>query len=594
MRGKISWNHSLVWKITISYLCLTAIPFIFSYLLTSVYWWNETKENSYNHSSDNLKSSKQLLKIYIEQMEALSTSLYYNNDLGNLIKNTNILSDDNEKLKLFQEFDKLFLNTSPSRPDKFNFYFFSLSGSLIYSYNGGFWSDIFPEIDADNQSKLWFIETVQKNGRTHILTEGAPYQNANRPVFSISKLIKLSKAPQGVVLLEFNFNSLNQFFGKSFIENKGNFLITNSEGVILYHDGMLPEEILPQKAQEFHDINGSGSKKILINDERYFMVYDSLDEYSLNLIHLTPTSVLLANNLKNMLMIHLFIMPLMIILVILSIYYFYKNLHPLRNLSYKMEQYIQKPSNQPFPISTKDEIGLLGTSFNNMIDRIQDLIKKDYRNKFILLETEKKMLEAQINPHFLYNTLDTIRFKALEQNNKEIADMLFILSANLRYTITESNSLVFVEDEIRWLERYIYLQKLRFEDRFEVEFSIDPKIIKMKIHRLILQPFIENAIMHGFKNLEHGGQLKIKGDLTKEGILIFEIIDNGCGFDQEINKIIDMNSIKEFQPDKIGMYNALNRLFLYYENSCEVILTSSPGNGTFIKIKLYHPREWRK
>src|SRR5690606_40191825 len=114
-----------------------------------------------------------------------------------------------------------------------------------------------------------------------------------------------------------------------------------------------------------------------------------------------------------------------------------------------------------------------------------------------------------------------------------IARMLFVLSTNLRYTISNISNEVTIKDEVNWLENYIYLQKIRFQDRFDVFFQIDVNIYDKKIHRLILQPFVENAILHGFKNMESGGILNINGYLENNK-LCFEIVDNGCGFQTEI------------------------------------------------------------
>ncbi len=577
----------LQWKIILIYILLTVIPFSASYVYINLYWWNSTKGEIIAHSEDVLNYSKKIINAHLFQIEKLTGLIYSDHELLHLLENEDSDHSEVERIQIDQHFSKMFQDISFARPDLYNFYFFDMSGNLVY--RNGDWIDFTARVNYNPLYDEWYERTSLLNGKPYFFNTSLPYNQGQESSFSISRLIKLPQKTIGVVLVNFNFNVIKDLIGAP-ADHESSFFWTDFDGNIIYSTGNLP--MGPSLQPEFkYRIASSlnGSYEVKIENKTYLLIHDSIERYSLKLLRIFPTSQLISEHMKYVLTVSALFISLMLVLIGLSLIYFRKKIEPLRILSNSMARKVKEPFNQRFHDlnrASNDEIGMLITSFNRMMDQLEDLFQREFKQKLKLMETEKALLESQINPHFLYNTLDTIRFHAMEHRDHRVADMLYALSVNLRYTISNTDKKVTIREEVEWLERYIYLQKLRFQNRFDVYFEIDVASYPLHIYRLILQPFIENAIIHGFKNTKRGGILHINGYLDQKSHLIFEIVDNGCGFPYRISQSVDHHSIEELSRNQIGMYNALQRLFLYYKNHCEVFIHSIPGRQTAVRITI--------
>ncbi len=230
------------------------------------------------------------------------------------------------------------------------------------------------------------------------------------------------------------------------------------------------------------------------------------------------------------------------------------------------------------------EIEYIALQFNDMILKLNVAMKKEKEAGERQLEAEIKALEAQINPHFLYNTLDTINWMAIDKEDYDISNAISSLATILRYAITNSNAMVEIRQELEWLKNYIYLQQIRLKNTFCYELNADAEILDYKIHKLILQPFIENAIIHGFDGLNREHILNINLELQDDYIRIL-IKDNGKGIEpalvEEINQRIFRSSNR---GGHIGMENVISRLSMYYGEKASVKVSSSLGEGTEVII----------
>jgi two-component system sensor histidine kinase YesM len=589
MKLDVPQRSSLLWKIIIIYIILTGIPVIVIFSIASSYWWESSEETSIQHSEKMLQYSRELISNQLDQMENLSTWIYFDPELVAKINENTKLSNENKIPEIRSSFERLFNIMALLRPDVYNYYYFNLEGKLIYVYNNGLWIDYSPRIDYNPVAEPWFTSTKDAEGKTVLISQSLPLHKKDQPIFSMARLIKLSTEPIGVVLIDFNFNVLKDILGKSSEDENSSLLVSDLQGNLVYSTGLLDREtdkVLPSQIWKPAESGFNGSHKIRWKDKEYLLVYETLNKYDLKLIHLLPVANLISEKMAFMLKLSLILLVSMLSMMLVSMYFLYNRIKPLKLLARMMKMTDEDRFLMRFPVTSRDEIGVLGDSFNSMMARIHELIQKDFINKIHLVETEKALLEAQINPHFLYNTLDTIRFKAIERGDIDVSEMLLALSTNLRYTLSSTSQMVHIHDEVEWLERYIYLQKLRFQERFEVFFEIDITIYDIYIYRLILQPFVENAIIHGFKHTEADGILHINGYLQDNRFLIFEIVDNGCGFPVETDTTIRYDSFRSLNRGRIGIYNAVSRLFLYYEERCEIEITSIPDKRTAIRIKI--------
>ena len=232
------------------------------------------------------------------------------------------------------------------------------------------------------------------------------------------------------------------------------------------------------------------------------------------------------------------------------------------------------------------EIENIALQFNETLGKLVCALEKEKEATDKQRKAEIRALEAQINPHFLYNTLDTINWMAIDRGEFDISNAIGSLANILRYAITDSNGTVCIRDEIEWLKKYIYLQQFRLKNKFVRVIEVAPELLDVKIHKLLLQPFIENAIIHGFNGEQDEYILEVYISREKNNLVII-IRDNGSGMSSDlVNRINNGQTIKTEGKNHIGMDNAIMRLNMYCEGQAKVMVTSEINKGTEVKLIL--------
>ena len=232
-------------------------------------------------------------------------------------------------------------------------------------------------------------------------------------------------------------------------------------------------------------------------------------------------------------------------------------------------------------IVKKDEIGELAQKFNEMLDQMEELKQKEYQAKQLLNRAEYKALQAQVNPHFLYNTLDTMASIAEIRNCPEVSHMSQSLALIFRYSLNMKNPFSTVEHEIAHLKNYTYVMDMRMHDNIQYTFDVDETTLKSKLPRLSLQPIVENAINHGLRNKR--GKKKIGLQIKRKQMdLVICIEDNGIGMDTSaINESLSKNELDFVEKgNSIGLHNINARLKMLYGNTYGMYLESTLGEGT--------------
>lgn len=232
-------------------------------------------------------------------------------------------------------------------------------------------------------------------------------------------------------------------------------------------------------------------------------------------------------------------------------------------------------------IVKEDEIGELAQKFNEMLDQMEELKQKEYQTKQLLNRAEYKALQAQVNPHFLYNTLDTMASIAEIRNCPEVSHMSQSLTLIFRYSLNMKDPFSTVENEIAHLKNYIYVMDMRMHDNIQYTFDVDEMTLKSKLPRLSLQPIVENAINHGLRNKR--GKKKIGIQIKREQMdLVICIEDNGIGLDTSaINESLRKNELDFVEKgNSIGLHNINARLKMLYGNQYGMHLESMLGEGT--------------
>ena len=286
--------------------------------------------------------------------------------------------------------------------------------------------------------------------------------------------------------------------------------------------------------------------------------------------------------------------------VVCSVVYSKAISRPIRGLSEEMKTITLNEYSGSTLESREDEIGILQDSFNHMITRNKELIAQQYQAKLEKRNAQLRALQAQINPHFMYNTLQVIGGMALEKDAPEVYSVTLALSDILRYSLNFSKEMVCLEEEVEYLKSYVMIQNERFGGKVQLKLELEPDTRKCLIPKLILQPLAENSFEHGLLNKAGDWLLTVESHTTPEGDLLICIKDNGIGFDSErlaqIREKIELDTVKALNSGShIGLANVHARIKLRSAKEGHgVSIDSSPETGTTVSVRMPALYEERK
>lgn len=239
-------------------------------------------------------------------------------------------------------------------------------------------------------------------------------------------------------------------------------------------------------------------------------------------------------------------------------------------------------------IRTNDELGYLGQSFNKMVEKINLLIRTEYELRIKKREAELKALLEEIKPHFIYNTLESIRMKAVVRGEMETAKMIETLAKLLRLNIIEGSGLTTIKEEIKHVKVYLDIQNMRYPNKFHSIVDVDEELLTLAIPKLTLQPLVENAVLHGFRSSKYDCIVIIRGYKDEHDCVVIEVIDNGSGIPEEdllkIRRSLEAGDAE--QQNHLGIKNINERIKLHFGSCYGIRIDSEWHNGTKIQIIL--------
>ena len=261
--------------------------------------------------------------------------------------------------------------------------------------------------------------------------------------------------------------------------------------------------------------------------------------------------------------------------------------NPVRKLIGLMKMAEEGDLSVEMNVRYNDEIGQLGKSFNIMIKKISNLMDKVYEEQKKLRKAELKALQAQINPHFLYNTLDSVIWMSRAKNNEDVIEMVTALAKLFRIGLSRGKDLISIKEEVEHVNSYLTIQHIRYRNKFSYEVIVPEELHEYKTVKLILQPIVENAIYHGVKNKREKGHISVTGRDCGE-FIIFEVSDNGLGMNDEQLKLLKdmLENINSNKIKSLGVKNVSERIKMLF--GCDFGLTfySEYNKGTMVEIKI--------
>lgn len=376
---------------------------------------------------------------------------------------------------------------------------------------------------------------------------------------------------------------------KSLIHNqRESALILSADGVELDSSGDLDEEIheyLLSKA--FFDQIASGEAGF-VPYGRANIVYMRQNEKSSVICKVVPKytgweQIWNIAYMPLMLLLGVLLGMLPLFLIISRLY-----TKPLRQVSDAIRKFSAGDFTQKVAVNTSDEVGEVADCFNHMVEDIKRLIDENYVICLREKESELALLQAQINPHFLYNTLDSLYWLAMEKDNDELAESILALSQLFRLVLSQGEAEIPVETEIELVSCYLQIHKIRFSRRLNYQIRISDGVRHVKIPKLIVQPFVENAIVHGLDQAD--GICEVKVSAVQEGNFVrFEISDTGIGMTQEQLDGLWKTETAQYANHRIGRYairNIRERLQLRYQDRFQLDIRSEVGKGTTVVLMI--------
>lgn len=263
---------------------------------------------------------------------------------------------------------------------------------------------------------------------------------------------------------------------------------------------------------------------------------------------------------------------------------------PIKRTSKAMQQFAEGDFSVRLPEGRRDEIGAMNSVFNQTIEKIEQLIKQVVEMETVNKDIEFQALQAQINPHFLYNVLDTINWMARKKGEDNICRMVTSISSLMRASISNKRSMVYIREEIKYVQDYLYIQETRYGDKFTSYIEVDERLNELEIPKMTIQTLVENAVVHGVENATWDCFLYVSGEIT-DGMAVFTVKDDGVGMSQEqLEKLMGTEEEPDHEAERththLGVYAVRKRLDYVYQNKARMSITSEPGKGTQVILEI--------
>jgi two-component system sensor histidine kinase YesM len=444
----------------------------------------------------------------------------------------------------------------------------------------------------------WFRQAVSETPSRGFIPLGLHLQDYytenmiskyNRPTLSIALPVKdYKQKPIGAVIANLDLNKIGGMFELTANQNQQNvFMIDHRRTVIVHRDAAAIGTKLDFPGIEKIDAGDSGSFITEIDGKETLVTFHPTTVQGWKMVSTIPMSVIRsqADPLKSNLFGFIYLCLLLNLLI--SILITARISRPFGRLLSALD----KIGEDSVYVISNDykyrELNLIGNKFKELVHRIKTLVKQNYQSEIALKEVELKTLQSQINPHFLFNTLQLLQTEIVCGSTEESNQLVLSLSSLLRYSMKQSEEMVELEQEIRNVKDYLFILNKKFDNRIDIEYRIpDESVLKHRTIKLILQPVIENVVRHGFGENPHEAKVTIGVAAVRKGIMI-AIRDNGKGMPKrQLQQLRKRLNDRDHKPERIGLYNVNQRIRLKFGPDYGLKIRSIPGEFTAVYIVL--------
>ena len=574
--------RGVYYVISLTFTVITIVCMLVVSLLIYANFTVSTKDTIVRENSEILKQISLNISLYTKTMMRISDTMYYN-----VIKKADI-SDINAGT-LLHDLNLIYEGNTDSIV---SIACFSSDGGLIAAAPNATLKD---GIDVTSQEWFQLANTAVENihfSTPHIENLYHDSSARYRWVISLSQSVEITKGSnteRGVLLVDMDYGAINQIF-KQTVNGAGYTYLTDSSGEIIYHVfSNLINSGLKEENNRIASSYADGVHEETYNGENRIVIVKTAGYTGWKLISVIPESEFALGYRQMALYIFIVIMLTALTIIIINSLVSYRVSKPIKMLATSVEALETHDPDPNIYIGGPLEIRHLGLAIHGLVTRLRGLTDSIVYEQEEKRKSEFNALQAQINPHFLYNTLESIVWMIESNREKDAITMVMSLANFFRISLSRGANVIPLESELNHARYYLRIQNMRYKDKFEASFDIDPGINDNVSLKLIIQPLIENAIYHAMETMDGEGWLSIKG-WRDGGDVYIEIRDNGPGMTKEmVDSLLDIKNTGTETKRKwqgMGIRNVNQRIKLYFGSEYGLEVESELDVGTCVRIHL--------
>lgn len=575
-------------------LLLTTLILNFSFSFS--HYYNQTLDSSLQQTINVTKNVNKAMEDYLYQMDgiisAFQSNFYFNDSMGSVV---NFFDEDenqtpSQTLYVDRTLNSLFSNLMIMRRDVQNIYLY-INDKKTYQYSLNY-----PVVLGYNpKTSSWLKKALAADGTTIAIPPHIPEQvHSNKKVISFTRSLNIlgmkKRLNPPVLLIDFSLDSIDNIIDSHIDKDVTSVLFLDESGNVVFQT---------EGAQSFTNNNittrmlQTGSQVCTVKGIKYFVSTSEKLTNGWRILVLTTYSS--AMKATNSFLVYTLILGLLLTLLSMGIFYVFSSyiFKPVELLKEGMNHVKQGDFKIRLLKSSNDEFGSLIDNFNLMTHKIEELIRLRYEEEIAKKDAQYQFLQAQINPHFIFNTLQIISSMAVVKKDFDIETVANSLAVLIRYSINSDSKEISILEEVKNTKSYLNIQKIRFKNLFEYEIRMDSDVADCRIIKLILQPIVENALTHGIEPKGENGRILITIQ-KREADIFLCVWDNGVGLNFE-----QLERLREYIENKncnslnnnhtgnnVGLKNINNRLKLYYGEAYRLLIESEYGSGTKVTIHI--------
>ncbi len=572
-------------KLIVVFVFLLSLPITYVSYLSSRSTFNSVLQSSTKSAGQMAGSASDTIDRYVADLKRNTALPLYNTDVQFYMEQQYADWDKNTSMSMFLSY------LNHTKDEIIAVYLVDKYGSVFYDRAPGI-NELFPE----ERMNEW--QTLTKGAGVAPVVQGRHTIRVNAgdhcEVFSVLRTITSVSTLKPIGMLVFDID-ISLFKGIADPVNtvtQGNTLIVDDQGQLIY--GSFNTDVQSRVLQQ-HDIplllqntdQPEGHFQIHLEGRDYLAVYTVSPNTGWTTIVTIPLERILTPVQKTRNTLILTTLAIVAFALVVATFISYALTKPLKSMVRLMKQV--QHGNLDVWLSPKynDEIGMLGSHFNRMIIRVKDLLQEVSLTEKRKQKADMRALQNQINPHFIYNTLESIRMLAESSDDPRVARLTYLLGLQMRYGIVRSDEMVTIRHELDHVRNYLHLLQIRFPDKFSLNIEVPEDFLPLPVIKLVFQPIVENAVFHGLEPKEGPGAIHITA-WTEDGKIVFCVEDDGVGMDEGTLRLLNNNLMNGADGEMfgIGLRNVNERIRLHYGSAFGLRVFSELGRGTRVILRI--------